>query len=174
MWIFDICAVNAVSPLDVHWPQCPRLCKLSSHNSGWEICTCGGNHKKSLFEEQKITKKLILILKCKFNWCGWMKKCDLASCEKHFQRKYGPTESSAYITAPADPWGPEASVGVLEVLLFSYTLLFHRTFLSAGPGCTNQLCWPWWWDWNQGTITSMSLLENVPAQPGFVYSHRPV
>lgn len=91
-----------------------------------------------------------------------------------FRGNTGPTESFAYITAPADPWGPEASVGVLEVLLFSYTLLFHRTFLSAGPGCTNQLCWSWRWDWNQGTITSMSLLENVAAQPGFVYSHRSV
>lgn len=42
------------------------------------------------------------------------------------------------ITVPADPRGAEGSVGVLGVLLFTDTLLFHRTFLHVGFGCTNQ------------------------------------
>lgn len=85
-----------------------------------------------------------------------------------FRGNSGPPESFACITAPADPRGAEGSVGVL---LFTYTLLFQRTFLIVGFGCTNQPCWPWRWAWNQGTITLMSLLESVSAQPGFVYSH---
>lgn len=38
------------------------------------------------------------------------------------------------ITVPADPRGAEGSVGVLGVLLFTDTLLFHRTFLHVGFG----------------------------------------
>lgn len=87
-----------------------------------------------------------------------------------FRGNVGLTGCFVYIAVPGDRWGTEGSVGVLEVLLFTFTLLFHKAFLKVGFGCTNQHCWPWRWGWNRGTITLMSLLENVSAQPGFIYS----
>lgn len=98
-----------------------------------------------------------------------MKKCNLASCERHFQRKYGSHWVLCIHYSSCRSMGNRGkcgSPGSAAVLLFTHTLLFHRTFLSVGFECRNQLCWPWRWDWNQGTITLMSLLEDVSAQPG--------
>lgn len=102
--MFDTCAVNAVSPLDMHWPQC-----TSSHKSGWEICTCGGNgpnHKKSLFEEQKNHAE-INTHSANANLTGvveWRNAIWLP-VRSIFRGNMGLTECFAYITVPADPWG---------------------------------------------------------------------